>query len=74
MEKRFDQKLQEMEKRNEQRFQEMEKRNDQRFQDMRDMIMWQGGVLVTLIVALFGYIVWDRRTFMKPLERDVHAG
>ncbi|GAB4205793.1 MAG: hypothetical protein Fur0023_15030 [Bacteroidia bacterium] len=71
-------KVEEMEKRNEQRFQEMEKRNEQRFQetnkrvdDLKDMILWQGGILVTLIVALFGYIVWDRRTFMKPLERDV---
>lgn len=60
-------KVEEMEKRNEQRFQETNKRVD----DLKDMILWQGGILVTLIVALFGYIVWDRRTFMKPLERDV---
>ncbi|RME19267.1 MAG: hypothetical protein D6799_01565 [Bacteroidetes bacterium] len=71
MEKRFNQRIDEMEKRFDQRLDEMEKKNEQRFQDMRDMIMWQGGILVTLIVALFGYIVWDRRTFMKPLERDV---
>ena len=25
------------------------------------------GVIITLIVALFGYIVWDRRTMVKPL-------
>ncbi len=67
MEKRFDQRLDEMEKKNEQRFQEINKRMD----DIKDMVLWQGGILVTLIVALFGYIVWDRRTFMKPLERDV---
>ena len=36
------------------------------------------GAIITLIVALFGYIVWDRRTILKPvverldrLERDV---
>ncbi|SMD12627.1 hypothetical protein SAMN02746065_1427 [Desulfocicer vacuolatum DSM 3385] len=36
------------------------------------------GSLITLIVALFGYIAWDRRTMMKPvleriecLEKDV---
>ncbi len=35
--------------------------------------------LITLIVALFGYIAWDRRSMVKPvaeklhrLEREVH--
>jgi len=39
--------------------------------DVRDDMKWQFGVLFTLIVALFGFIIWDRRTFMKPLEEKV---
>jgi flavodoxin len=39
--------------------------------DLREDIKWQFGVLFTLIVALFGFIIWDRRTFMKPLEEKV---
>jgi len=35
--------------------------------DLREDMKWQFGVLFTLIVALFGFIIWDRRTFMKPL-------
>ncbi|MCX8144472.1 MAG: hemolysin XhlA family protein [Bacteroidia bacterium] len=39
--------------------------------DLREDMKWQFGVLFTLIVALFGFIIWDRRTFMKPLEEKV---
>ena len=39
--------------------------------NLREDMKWQFGVLFTLIVALFGFIIWDRRTFMKPLEEKV---
>jgi len=39
--------------------------------DLKEDMKWQFGVLFTLIVALFGFIIWDRRTFMKPLEEKV---
>jgi len=39
--------------------------------DLREDMKWQFGVLFTLIVALFGFIIWDRRTFMKPFEEKV---
>jgi flavodoxin len=38
---------------------------------LREDMKWQFGVLFTLVVALFGFIIWDRRTFMKPLEEKV---
>ena len=28
-------------------------------------------ISITLILALFGFIIWDRRTFMRPIERKV---
>ena len=30
------------------------------------------GTLITLIVALFGYIAWDRRTLVKPLQEKLN--
>lgn len=30
------------------------------------------GSLMALIVALFGYMVWDRRTMMKPVSEKLH--
>ena len=30
------------------------------------------GSLITLIVALFGYIAWDRRTMAKPLFDQIN--
>ncbi len=30
------------------------------------------GSLMALIVTLFGYMVWDRRTMMKPVAEKPH--
>ena len=41
-----------------------------RLDDSNNTMLVLFGSLITLIVALFGYIAWDRRTMMKPmLER-----
>jgi len=29
------------------------------------------GILISLILGLFGFVIWDRRTFMRPIERKV---
>ena len=29
------------------------------------------GIMATLIAGLFGYIIWDRRTMMKPIQEKV---
>jgi hypothetical protein len=47
-----------------QRFAAMEKR----FDDLFAMMLSMFSALVLLIVSLFGYIVWDRRTALRPLE------
>jgi len=49
----------------------LQKQIDDLRDDLREDMKWQFGVLFTLIVALFGFIIWDRRTFMKPLEEKV---
>ena len=41
-----------------------------RLDDSNNTMLVLFGSIITLIVALFGYIAWDRRTMMKPvLER-----
>ena len=85
MEKRSEQRFTAMEKQNDQRFTSidhrftaMEKQNDQRFNSidqrfssLESTINTLFSALIMLIVALFGYIAWDRRTALKPLERDM---
>ena len=53
------------------RIDNLQKQIDDLRDDLREDMKWQFGVLFTLIVALFGFIIWDRRTFMKPLEEKV---
>ncbi len=37
-------------------------------QEIRNDIKWLTGILITSIIALVGFILWDRRTFLKPFE------
>ena len=41
---------------------------DQQISSLTNMLLTFFGAIVSLIVALFGYIAWDRRTMVKPLE------
>ena len=36
-----------------------------------DILFWGFGIVVPLILFLFGYIVFDRKTGIKPLEQDI---
>jgi uncharacterized protein (UPF0335 family) len=79
--KNLDKRLSDMQAFNEQRFASI----DQRFTDMQNTMLALFGSLIALIIALFGYIAWDRRTMFKPmiarlerierdLERDLELG
>ncbi|MBF0620331.1 MAG: hypothetical protein HQL54_00245 [Magnetococcales bacterium] len=48
-----------------QRFDNMEKRID----DLRETMLVMFGALVSLFIALFGYIAWDRRNMAQPLRK-----
>jgi uncharacterized protein YdhG (YjbR/CyaY superfamily) len=39
--------------------------------ELQEEIRWLMGILISLVVTLIVFILWDRRTFMKPLEKDV---
>ncbi len=42
-----------------------------RLDDLNNTMLVLFGSLMSLIVALFGYIVWDRRTMMKPVLEKI---
>ncbi|WPL11590.1 hypothetical protein [Thiorhodovibrio litoralis] len=82
MEAIIDQRFKAMEARIDQRFKTMEAGIDRRFaavdqrfaaiekrlDDQMLVMLSMFSALILLIVALFGYIVWDRRTALRPLE------
>ena len=86
--KNLDKRLSDMQAFNEQRFASIDQRFasiDQRFTDLQNTMLSLFGALIALIIALFGYIAWDRRTMFKPmiarlerierdLERDLELG
>ena len=41
---------------------------NQRITDLQTTILGFAGAMFTLIIAIFGYIAWDRRTVMKPVQ------
>ena len=44
----------------------------QRLDSSNNTMLVLFGSLITLIVALFGYIAWDRRTMVKPVVEQLH--
>ena len=50
-----------------QRFNELRSDMNSRIIGLQNTMLALFGAIITLIVALFGYIVWDRRTMIKPL-------
>ena len=62
-----------------QRFESMDKRFEElrgdinsRFSGLQNTMLALFGAIITLIVALFGYIVWDRRTMIKPVTERLN--
>lgn len=54
-----------------QRFDDINRRFDDvnhRIDGLQNTMLVLFGAIITLIVALFGYIVWDRRTALRPLQ------
>lgn len=42
--------------------------------DIKTLFYWGFGILITLIIFMLGYMIWDRRTAMQPaLERASKA-
>jgi len=72
MEQRFeavDQRFDQMQNTMDQRFEAV----DQRFGQLHGTMVSMFSVLGALLIALFGYMVWDRRTAFKPFEERFNA-
>jgi len=70
-----DQRFNQMQVSMDQRFEQVDQRFEQsqlsiaqRFEQMHSTMLSIFSILGALIIALFGYVVWDRRTALKPLE------
>ena len=53
-----------------QRMDDMNKAINARIDDLWNLTLSGFAVLFALIIALFGYIVWDRRTALRPLVEE----
>jgi len=65
MQKDFDQRFSSMQEQTELRFVSLEKRMDDRMDAQWNLTL----VLITAIFGLIGFVVWDRKTALKPLEK-----
>ncbi len=44
---------------------------DQRFQSLEDLMLTLFGGTMTVVLALFGYMIWDRRSAQKPVIEKI---
>ncbi len=56
-----------------QRIDDVNKRIDdvnKRIDDLQSIMLWGFGILFAMIIALFGYIVWDRKTALSSVVKE----
>ncbi|MBF0202295.1 MAG: hypothetical protein HQK66_13490 [Desulfamplus sp.] len=63
----FDKRLEEMNRSSDKRFEAM----DRRFEEMHSTMLTLYTSTMALVIALIGYLIWDRRSVHKPLKRKV---
>ena len=71
---RTEAKLESLEKRMDERFEQVDKRFEQiqkQIDETKADIKWYFGLLIGAMFMLFGFILWDRRTFIKPFQLRV---
>jgi len=81
LDRKLSQRINDLDRKLSQRIDDTNRRIDdtnQRISDLYDINLTMFAILAALITGLFGYIIWDRRTMMKPvqerlerLERDI---
>jgi len=45
---------------------------NQRIDNLQTFMYWGFGILFTMMMVLMGFVLWDRRTAIKPLENRTH--
>lgn len=78
VDKRYDELKADTNKRYDELKADMNKRNDElradmnwRFEEAAATDRMYFGLVITLLTGLFGYVIWDRRTLMKPMEEKI---
>jgi DNA anti-recombination protein RmuC len=66
--KNINQRIEDQGKNINQRIEDQGKKTDQRIDDLKNIMLTMFSAIVALIIALFGYIIWDRRTMLKPVS------
>ena len=56
-----------------QRMDSLESSLNNRMDDMNNTMLTLFGAIIALIVGIFGYIAWDRRTMMKPMQTRIES-
>jgi len=45
----------------------------QQMDDLKSIFFWSSSLIISLILMMFGYMIWDRRTILKPFEERSNA-
>jgi membrane-bound acyltransferase YfiQ involved in biofilm formation len=64
-----DAKISALEEKIEVRFESVDKQfmyQQKQIDDIKTLFYWGFGILITLFIFMLGYMIWDRRTAMKP--------
>lgn len=64
----LEQRITDLERKFDQRFTGLERKFDQRFQSLENLIY----VLLAGIMGLIGFVLWDRRSTIAPVQRSYH--
>lgn len=71
---RLDERLNQVDKRFEQvdkRFVELREDMNKRFETMQDLMIAIIGAFAAIVAVTIGFAIWDRRTMIRPFEREV---
>lgn len=74
MEQRMDhmeQRMDRIEQRMDRRFQELRTDMNSQFDRLNALLIGLCSVFGLLVVALFGFVLWDRRSMLRPMETDM---
>ena len=74
LDKKLSQRINDLDKKLNQRIDDVNRRIDDLTNTVNNLFVLTitlSGIMATLIAGLFGYIIWDRRTMMKPIQEKV---
>lgn len=58
------------------RFETVETKFDsqqQQISDIKNMFYWGFGIMITLMIFMMGYMIWDRRTALNPVSEKTYS-